>query len=193
MKKVITTLVCLLIMGSIMAQDEHLSFKGVPINGTVRKYTAAMKRKGFRSEGTKSKETAFLTGEFAGYSNCIVKVSTAKKRNVVNQIAVLMPDKDNWHALIEDYENLKSLLIDKYGAPAHVVEKYGNYKGDDNESKMHALHDRVIEWYTVFNTNLGDIKLELVSGTFKSKGRVQMTYKDAANSQTLKQKALNDL
>ena len=92
MKKHLTLFfVCLLFAGSTFAQ-QHLSFKSVPIDGTLKAYTEAMVKAGFHYEGTHDGISLF-TGDFAGYKNCIVGVSTLKSCDVVNRIAVLFLDK----------------------------------------------------------------------------------------------------
>lgn len=192
MKRFITTLAFLIIMGGIMAQEEHLSFKGVPINGTLKQYTAAMVKAGFKSEGTQD-GLSLLSGDFAGFKNCIVGVSTLKNCDVVNRIAVLFPEKDTWSALIGDYEHLKDLLIEKYGDPDIVRENFTKYHGNDSGLKLYAVNDGEIEWFAVFSTDLGDIELTLVGGTIGYKARVRLSYWDAKNSETVRQNALDDL
>jgi len=192
MKKLIIILVCLVIMGSIKAQ-EHLSFKGVPIDGTLKQYTAAMVKAGFKSEGTTSNGIALLIGDFAGYKDCIVGVSTLSSCDVVNRISVLFPEKDTWSTLLYDYENLKELLTVKYGEPDYNVEMFTNYHGNDSRLKMYAINDREIEWYTIFSTELGEIELTLVGGTYDYQARVRLSYTDKANSETVRQNVLDDL
>ena len=192
MKKLIVTLACLVIMGSIKAQ-EHLSFKGVPIDGTLKQYTAAMVKAGFKSEGTTSNGIALLIGDFAGYKDCIVGVSTLGSCDVVNRISVLFPEKDTWSTLLYDYENLKELLTVKYGEPDYNVEMFTNYHGNDSRLKMYAINDREIEWYTIFSTELGEIELTLVGGTYDYQARVRLSYTDKANSETVRQNVLDDL
>ena len=74
-----------------LAQDksEHLSFKGVPIDGTLNEYVAKMKAAGFSYLGTQD-GTAILQGDFAGFKSCTVGVSTLKAVNVVSTIGVIM-------------------------------------------------------------------------------------------------------
>lgn len=192
MKKLIVTLACLVIMGSIKAQ-EHLSFKGVPIDGTLKQYTAAMVKAGFKSEGTTSNGIALLIGDFAGYKDCIVGVSTLSSCDVVNRISVLFPEKDTWSTLLYDYENLKELLTVKYGEPDYNVEMFTNYHGNDSRLKMYAINDREIEWYTIFSTELGEIELTLVGGTYDYQARVRLSYTDKENSETVRQNVLDDL
>jgi hypothetical protein len=191
MKKALLTLVCLVIMGGIMAQEEHLSFKGVPINGTLKQYTAAMVKAGFKSEGTQD-GLSLLSGDFAGFKGCIVGVSTLTNCDVVNRIAVLFPEKDTWSALMGDYEHLKDLLTEKYGEPDQVSERFTRNVYSDN-ARIYAVNEGEIEWYAVFSTDLGDIELTLVGGSYSAKARVRLTYWDAKNSSTVRQNALDDL
>lgn len=191
MKRLLVTLVCLAMMGGLMAQEEHLSFKGVPINGTLKAYTAAMVKAGFKSEGTQD-GLSLLSGDFAGFKGCIVGVSTVKNCDVVNRIAVLFPEKETWSALLGDYEHLKDLLTEKYGEPEQNVERFNDRMYSDN-SKIYAVNNGELEWYTIFSTELGDIELTLVGGTIGYKARVRLTYWDAKNSETVRQNALDDL
>ena len=191
MKKLITTLACLVIMGGIMAQ-EHLSFKGVPINGTLKQYTAAMVRAGFKSEGTTNDGVSLLSGDFAGYKGCIIGVSTLSSCDVVNRIAVLFPEKDTWAALVYDYENLKSMLTTKYGEPEYNREEFTTYTGDNNGLKMHALNEDQVVWFTGWTTELGDIELSIVGGSY-GKGCARLVYFDKANSDAVRQSAIDDL
>ena len=113
MKKLIITFSFLMILLSSFAQSsEHLKFKGVPIDGTLNEYVAKMKQAGFNHEGTED-GTALLSGEFAGYSDCIVGVKTLQKLNLVHEIVVLFPTQDKWAGLSYDYERLKTMLSKK--------------------------------------------------------------------------------
>lgn len=183
---------CLVFAGNIFAQ-QHLSFKGVPINGTLKSYTDAMVKAGFHYEGTQD-GIAVLSGDFAGYKSCIVGVSTLKNLDVVSHIAVLFPDKDTWSALLNDYETLKAMLTEKYGAPSDSKEKFTGYVGDyDNGLVMHALKEGEYVWYTTFTTELGDIELSLMSGTKYNTGCVRLSYYDKANHEKVRNAAMDDL
>ena len=193
MKKIIITLVCLVVMGSIMAQ-EHLTFKGVPINGTLKQYTAAMVKAGFKSEGTTKDGVSLLSGDFAGYKGCVIGVSTLSSCDVVNRIAVLFPDRDTWSSLLGDYEHLKEMLTEKYGTPTDSREMFTGYVGrDDNGLIMHAIKDGEYVWYTIFTTELGEIELSLVEGTKYQTAKVRLLYSDKANSDKVRKAAMDDL
>ena len=193
MKKHLTILLaCLLFAGTTFAQ-QHLSFKGVPIDGTLKAYTDAMVKAGFHYEGTQD-GISLLTGDFAGYKNCIVGVSTLKNCDVVNRIAVLFPDRDTWSSLLGDYEHLKEMLTEKYGTPTDSKEKFTRYVGDDeNGLIMLAIKDGEYVWYTTFTTELGEIELSLVEGTKYQTAKVRLLYSDKANSDKVRKAAMDDL
>ncbi len=193
MKKHITLFIaCLILAGSLFAQ-QHLSFKGVPIDGTLKSYTDAMVKAGFHYKLTQD-GTALLTGDFAGYKGCTVGVSTLKNLDVVSRIAVLFPNKDTWSAVLGDYEHLKAMLTEKYGTPSDSQEKFTGHIGDyDNYFVMRALKYGEYVWYTTFTTELGDIELAIMSGTEYNTAMVRLSYYDKANSEKVRNAAMDDL
>jgi len=192
MKKLFYFLFALFMFYGANAQ-EHLTFKGVPIDGTLKSYTDAMIRAGFHYEGTQD-GISLLTGDFAGYKNCIIGVSTLKNLDLVNRIAVLFPKKETWTSVLSDYENLKSMLTKKYGEPKYSNEKFTGYIGDyDNGLVMHALSEGEYDWYTVFSTALGDIELSIIEGSSYHTACVKLTYYDDKNYKIVQDSAIDDL
>ena len=64
MKKIFVTLTVLLAAINVLAQ-EHLSFKGVPIEGSMTEFCQKLKAKGFTSIGRENNITLF-SGDFTG-------------------------------------------------------------------------------------------------------------------------------
>lgn len=179
---------------SVMSvETQHLTFKGVPIDGTLKEYVEAMKKAEFVYKEKTSDGGAILTGDFAGYKNCRIKVSTLNNCDVVNKIFVQFSDKETWSSLISDYENLKTMLTKKYGKSKKCSEKFTSYVGDSNGLKMHALRNGEYEWYTVFSTELGNVELSIVDGTQYQTGAVRLTYYDKTNSDKVLNSAMDDL
>lgn len=190
MKKLLTLIICLLITGSIYAQ-KHLTFKGVPIDGTLNSYTEAMINAGFTFEKTEN-GVSTLSGDFAGYKDCRIKVSTLNNCDVVCHVDVFFPGSLNWAPILNDYEHLKSMLTKKYGKPTKCVEKFTRTEGDESH-KMLALSRDECEWYTTFSCEHGDIKVSIVKGRFAIDGRVCISYYDKVNSTIVNQAAMDDL
>ena len=151
-----------------------------------------MVKAGFHYEGTQD-GIAILSGDFAGYKGCMVGVSTLKNLDVVSRIAVLFPNKDTWSAVLIDYETLKAMLTEKYGTPSDSKEKFTSYVGDSNDLMMLALKEGEYVWYTTFTTELGDIELTIMSGTEYDTAMVRLSYHDKANSEKVRNAAMDDL
>ena len=170
----------------------HLTFKGVPIDGTLNEYVAKMKSAGFSFLGTQD-GTAVLQGDFAGFKGCLIGVSTLKARNVVHTIGVIFPACDDWSSLAQGYELLKSMLTRKYGEPSACVEEFQGYTQPRSDSdKLHALQMDRCTYCTVFETPKGDIQLSLdhrdVTTCF-----VKLQYWDRINTEAVQEQAMEDL
>ena len=151
-----------------------------------------MKQAGFTHIGTQD-GTAILQRDFAGFKSCTVDVSTLKAVNVVSTIGVIFPVCEDWSSLERDYEHLKSMLTQKYGEPAEVVEKFqGRVTSDTNNEKLHELMMDRCTWYTTFETTKGDIQLSLQKGDF-GQCFVLLKYYDKINTDTVRSATMDDL
>lgn len=194
MKSILTIVLCLLIIAEGFSQDKsnHMTFKGVPIDGPLSEYVNEMKRSGFNQVETKE-GVAILQGDFAGYKDCLIGVVTLDQKDLVHKITVIFPDKDTWSNLSSNYFNLKELLTEKYGEPSEVVEKFDTRsEPDDDNSRMHQVKFDNCKYYTTYETDEGSIQLsidhESVSSCF-----VRLTYFDKINGKIIREKAKGDL
>ncbi|MBQ6761893.1 MAG: hypothetical protein IJP49_04005 [Bacteroidales bacterium] len=84
-----------------------LTFKGIPITGTLSAFGAELVKAGFRNTGNGT-----YVGDFAGYSGCKV---TPVGSNPVQEVRVDFPVISDWDALEKAYDNLQADLTRKYG------------------------------------------------------------------------------
>jgi len=171
--------------------SKHLSFKGVPIDGTLIQYVAKMKKSGFIHISTKD-GTAILEGEFASYKNCFIGVSTLKQKDLVSKIVVIFPDRKTWSSLSSNYFTLKELLTVKYGNPSENIEEFQSYTPDNDGSKFLEVELGACKYYTIYETEKGTIQLSIehegVTSCF-----VKLAYFDKINNESVKKQALDDL
>ncbi len=172
--------------------SEHLAFKGVPIDGTLKEYVSKMTQEGFTNLGTED-GTAILNGEFAGYKNCNVGVATLKQKDLVYKIAVMFPEKETWSTLSGNYFDLKEMLTEKYGNPTDVVEKFdsSSQPRDDNDKMLKVKLDNC-KYFSIWKTDKGEIQLSIDHQSFTS-CYVTLSYSDKINSDIIKTKAKRDL
>lgn len=197
MKKVFSSLLLAVIVMTGLAQvkqdtSQHLAFKGVPIDGTLDDYVSKMKQNGFTHTQTQD-GTAILNGDFAGYKDCFVGVSTLKQKDLVYKIAVIFPDKNTWSTLSGNYFDLKQMLTEKYGKPSDVVEKFDGYsEPKDDEGRMYKVKFDNCKYSSIWQTDKGEIQLSIDHNSVTS-CFVKLAYFDKINGDKIKAKAKDDL
>jgi hypothetical protein len=172
--------------------SEHLLFKGVPIDGTLNEYVSKMKQSGFTHILTDD-GTAMLNGDFAGYKDCHVGVSTLKQKDLVYKIGVLFPKQETWSRLSANYFDLKEMLTEKYGKPSDKVEKFDGYSQPvDDNSKMYEVKLDRCKFYSVWKTEKGEIQLSIDHESML-RCFVKILYFDKVNGAIINAKAKDDL
>lgn len=193
MKKLLAFIFALSSLAMTHAQ-EHLTFKGVPIDGTLDAFVANMEKAGFKHLGSED-GVAQLQGDFAGYRNCDVSVATLKSLNIVNCISVSFGIYEKWSDLYENYSSLKSMLVKKYGEWSECVERFDtSYPPKDDGTRMTCLVLDRCKYCVLWVTDMGTIKLKM-SGTnsLHTGGFVVLSYSDKNNTESIQNKALEDL
>ena len=91
-----------------------LSFKGIPITGSLSSFGNELVKAGFRNSGNGT-----YTGDFAGYSGCKV---TPVGNNPVKEVRVDFPVITDWNTLEKAYDDLQASLTRKYGVEPRMIE-----------------------------------------------------------------------
>ena len=192
MKKAVLSFIVVILSVNSFAQSEHLTFKGVPIDGTLNQFVTKMKTVGFTG-GIDKNGTALLKGDFAGFKGCYIFVSTLQHVDLVSTIGVLFPESPNWSTLEGNYYKLKEMLTTKYGEPAEEVEEFQHpSSADDDNSKMHELKMDRCNYSTLFRTEKGNLVLRLVADDYYD-CHVLLGYYDKINGLEVEAAAMDDL
>lgn len=194
MKNLLITLGLVLSTMQLVAQtadNQHLIFKGVPIDGTMNEYVAKMKLNGFAVIATEPGAT-MLQGDFASYKKVIIGVVTLQKKDLVSKIKVMFPKHEDWASLYGNYSNLRDMLTQKYGTPTEIIEEFPSYPNLNNETlKFMYVSSGECNYKTIFETPNGKITLYL--DHIDSDCFVALSYLDKINGNIIKAKAIDDL
>jgi len=171
---------------------QHMTFKGVPIDGTIKEFVLKMKKSGsthiFTEDGL-----AMLKGDFAAYKDCILGVATLKQNDLVSKITVIFPESDTWSSLSYDYYNLKELLTEKYREPSEIVERFDtDFEPEDDNSKLYEVGMNRCKFRTTYETENGSIQLSIENDGF-STSFIRLSYFDKMNCKIIREKAKGDL
>ena len=172
------------------ADNQHLMFKGVPIDGTLSEYVEKMKLNGFTLLGSEN-NGALFNGEFANYQNCKIGVGTSNKKDLVSTVFVMFPEREEWNDLYGDYSRLKQLLSEKYGIPNESKEKWENGYEPMLSLRMSAVKRGECNFITTFVTPNGKIQLRIEHQDATC--FVFLGYFDKINGEIMKAKAIDDL
>ena len=193
MKAIFTTLSAILLSLNLCAQsteNQHLLFKGVPIDGTLSEYVEKMKLNGFTLLDS-TNYGAMFNGEFANYQNCKIGVGTSNKKDLVSTVFVMFPEREEWNDLYGDYNRLKQMLSEKYGIPNESKEKWENDYEPSLAFRMSAIKRGECNFTTTFVTPNGKIQLRIEHQDATC--FVFLGYFDKINGEIMKAKAIDDL
>lgn len=187
---IITALFVVLSSVTFSQESEHLTFKGVPIDGSLSTFVSKMKSAGFSYLGEMD-GFAIMYGDFAGYHGCAIGVNTLKSLNV-SFINVIFPVCNDWATLEDCYDTLKEMLTQKYGNPVVVEQFQGRIQPETNNEKLHELYMNRCTWSSLYITPKGNIELSLQKSEYGS-SFVLLEYYDKINTDSVRSMAIDDL
>ncbi len=182
MKKILASLAVFLAAINIMAQ-EHLSFKGIPIEGSMTEFCQKLKTKGFTSIGQENNISLF-TGDFTGREATVGVTATDDGKNVF-AVVVLFEPSGEWNTLVNTYDYYKDLYTRKYGKPSISKEK--------NPALMAEVHQGTVVYGSAWEVTGGDIQLSIEKSSGVYEGMVLIRYRDSQNVEAKIQSDLDDI
>ncbi len=188
MKKILVVLAAIFIAINVMA-EEHLSFKGIPIEGSMTEFCQKLKEKGF-TPIKRENNTAFFTGNFTGRQSTIIVIATDNGTNVFSVNVFFDPNKE-WNILVDTYDYYKDLYSKKYGEPSFSKES-NPALSDSNTDLMYELYDGKVVYGSVWEPKGGDIELSIQKST-RLEGVVVIRYRDSQNVENKIQNDLDDI
>ena len=191
MKNLLITIMCIVLGAAAMAQTEHLKFKGIPMDCSVDEIARKLQAKGLKYDDKKDDGTVFMSGTFAGTSNCTVVLIPIDGGTKIRRIGVGFPECNNWNCLIDKYTYLKDMLTRKYSKPLFVTEKFEGYSQPNNDNdKMYEVRMDRCKYKCEFYLANGWISLKITTGY---DAQVFLIYEDDANAKANEQNILDDL
>lgn len=178
---------CLLSMTSFGQEVQHMTFKGIPINGTLRELVPRMKQQGFTYEKVEQNDEgrwALFTGEFYGVKNCTIAAHAPDAVSNCQMIIVQFPSSNSWSLLENRYTKLKESLTSKYGPPAEVTEEFKGRTPMDDNAKMRFLLNGTCDYtshWAIRGLQQGVITLIIAPDESNGTGCVLLNYSDVVN------------
>lgn len=154
MKKLSLFILLFLLSTSSFAQ-KTMSIKGIPIDrtSTFERMKQQLQNKGFTFTGYNDSNEMCFQGSLAGFDDvCVVLTENEFHKDLVYFIEVYFPQATSWKQLATNYEELYSLLTQRYGRPTDKnTSLYNSYRYTDEEKMQKILNDGCddhISWET---------------------------------------------
>ena len=192
MKRLLTIAVLIFSFMLVMVQNSnnHLTFEGIPITGTLESFVQKLGAKGFRKMYSGESCVAFK-GDFAGYSGCKILVFRIPNRNIVHEVGVFLPEESSWTRLEEQYNQFKDMLTIKYGEPASHSETFKEGASTFNDdAKMISLKEGNCDYEAEWKVDNGYIRVKIFLSDTDG-GYIRLGYFDKIND-ALAPKATED-
>lgn len=190
MNRFLLTLAVLSLMTFGVSAQEHLSFKGIPIEGSLTSFCKKLQSKGM-TKIESDNSGMMLSGIFAGQQATIAVGATDDGKNV-HYVVVMFDPSDKWRNLVNTYNHYKAMYIHKYGQPTENHENNPS-TSDSNTMLMYELSQGTVKYESIWNVTGGIIALSIQNLDTYGRGAVGIFYKDNLSSKLKTQNDLNDI
>ena len=195
MKRILTIVAFIFSFMFVMAQtpNKHLTFKGIPITGTLESFAQKLEAKGLKKVYS-DKTRVLLEGEFAGYSGCNILVGKVPNRNIVYHVSVFLPEESSWARLEEQYNQFKDMLTNKYGEATLHSEKFKEGASTFSDgAKMSSLKEGNCNYWTQWAVDNGIITVDIAHIIDTDGGNIRLGYFDKINDALADKAKADDL
>lgn len=189
MKKILFTLVFACFSLCAFAQD-HLTFKGIPIEGSMTAFCQKIKAKGFTQIG-QDKNITLFKGDFTGRQATVGVGASDDGKNVFS-VVVLFDPSGEWNTLVSTYSYYKDLYTRKYGEPS-VCREDNPARSNSNTALMAEVYQGIVTYATAWEVKGGEIDLSITKSDGVYEGMVVIRYRDSQNVNAKIEKDLEDI
>lgn len=187
MRKVL--ILMLWVVGMTAMAEEHLTFTGIPIDGSLDCFSQALEQQDFRR--LRVFNNPVFEGLFADRLAYVI-VETTPETHVVCEVLVAFQKLHQWNELDSAYNALKAKLIAQYGEPAETKE-VGEGPQEITQVRQY-FEDAILIRRCKFVTELGTIDLAMDNLRLHELSRgvpyVYLIYTDKANINTAAQEGM---
>lgn len=171
----------LLAIGINSMAEEHLTFLGIPIDGSLDSFSRALEQKDLKRSSAFSNPV--FKGNFANRPAYVI-AQTTTETNIVYEVLVTFRELYTWNEMDSAYLALKTYLIAQYGVPAEMNE-VGAGPEDVIQVKQY-LDDAILIRRCRFETETGTISLGIDNLRIHQHSRgvpyVYIIYSDKSNA-----------
>lgn len=190
MKRIVILAAFVLLSTVALAQDAHLKFKGIPIDGNYKEFAQKLIQKDFKQIES-SNDGIVLIGNFMATPGVMVLVYPDPTSKAVSAVSAMIEAGGNWTTIEGKYYDVVSTYKEKYGEPTEHVEEFTTDVHNDDYFRKNALQDGQCNYKSQWGVEGGRIAVSLAY--FQFKYYVICAYVDEQNVKALRQTIIDDI
>ncbi len=190
MKRIIITALAIVITTLLNAQEAHLKFKGIPIDGNYKEFAQKLVQKDFKQIES-SNDGIVLKGNFMATPGVMVLVYPDPTSKAVSAVSAMIEAGDNWPTIESKYIDVVSTYKEKYGEPTEHVEEFAADVYSSDSWRLSRLRDGQCNYKTLWEVEGGRIVISLAY--FQFDYYVICAYVDEQNVKALRQTIIDDI
>lgn len=190
MKRLLILAISALLTLSLSAQDAHLKFKGIPIDGEYKAFSQKLVQKGFKQVEV-SADGIVLVGNFMATPGVMVVVYPDPTSKAVSMVSAMIETCDSWAQIESKYNDVVETYKEKYGEPTEHMEEFTTEVYNSDSRRKIAVQDGQCNYKTLWETEGGRIVIS--PAYFKFKYYIICAYMDEQNVKALRQTIIDDI
>ena len=190
MRRFIISITAVIISVSLYAQDTHLKFKGIPIDGNYKEFAQKLIQKDFKQIEV-SNDGIVLKGNFMATPGVMVLVYPDPTSKAVSAVSAMIEAGDNWPTIEGKYYDVVGTYKEKYGEPTEHIEEFTADVYNSDSWRKNRLEEGQCNYKSLWEVEGGRIVLSL--GYFQFKYYVICAYVDEQNVKALRQTIIDDI
>lgn len=192
MKKLLLTICSSLFCVLSYAQTEHLTFKGLPIDGSKQEFVKELQSQGYENAPEMGADDV-LSGTFIG-RDCYVVIVGTPITNTVWKVGILFKLKyDNWSSIKRAYDGLVDVYTKKYGAPILDQKEFKSPYKEGDGHELYALKSDRCVYSTSFACTKNGVNVGYVAISMTTNCNIIIEYEDDINSDLLTKERANEI
>lgn len=190
MRRIILTATAALLSVILYAQDPHLKFKGIPLDGNYKAFAQKLVTKGFRQmEATDN--GIVLIGNFMANPEVMVVVYPDPSTKVVFNVSAMLEAGDSWPLIKKKFDEIVSTYKEKYGEPTEYSEEFDPGVGNSDYSRRESIDNGQCYFKAIWDTEGG--RIGIAPAYFMLKYYIICAYIDNQNIKAVRKTVLDDI
>lgn len=188
--------ICLIVLTFIVlnltsqAQDAHLKFKGIPVDGNYKEFAQKLVEKGFK-QMDESENGIVLVGNFMASPGVMVVVYPDPTSKVISNVSAMLETGDRWPLVEKKFKDTVATYKEKYGEPTEYSEEFALDVLDNDYFRLNAIKEGQCYYRAIWDIEGGRIAITPIY--FLSEYYIICAYIDEQNTKALKQTVLDDI